>query len=434
MSLVNELSELVGADVISEETAQKISAFYNRKKETSPNRQLLIFGILGALLVGSGLMFIIANQWEEFSKPLKIFCSYLLMLLPQGLVLFVMIRKGGKIVWREIAGLLLFFAVGSYISLMSQIYEINGQAYSFLMFWMLLALPVIYILDSAAVSLACLVGIMSYGLAARFGASSFLYKNLFWLLILVPLPFYLKLLRKAPGHFLTILHHWVIPFVLTMSMSTMSRDHHELIVPAYVSMFGLMLLVSNSKVLSGKPLIYNGYRIFGYAGTVITLLVMTFKGNWTSLMNTRYSFEEVAGSSEFAAILLFTTLAAGFWVWQNQRQPASGWKLVDLTFLVFGMMFILGFWLSDVYILVDLYLFLLAVRLIRQGSAVSHLGILNTGLSILALLVVCRAFDTDLSMVFKGSLFVLVGLGFFMANWWLLKKRGNKTVEQSGNH
>ena len=54
MSLLKELPELVGANIISSDTAQKITDYYKRKQTTSPNRQLLIFGILGALLVGIG--------------------------------------------------------------------------------------------------------------------------------------------------------------------------------------------------------------------------------------------------------------------------------------------------------------------------------------------------------------------------------------------
>jgi len=48
---------------------------------------------------------------------------------------------------------------------------------------------------------------------------------------------------------------------------------------------------------------------------------------------------------------------------------------------------------------------------------------LNYGLLVIAALVICRYFDTDLSFVVKGLLFLVVGLGFFFANYRLIKSR-----------
>jgi hypothetical protein len=38
-------------------------------------------------------------------------------------------------------------------------------------------------------------------------------------------------------------------------------------------------------------------------------------------------------------------------------------------------------------------------------------------------LAVCRFFDTDLSFIIRGLLFVTVGIGFFATNYWMIKKR-----------
>lgn len=43
-----DLPELVSANIISTDTAQQISDYYKRKQVIPPNRQLLIFAILGA--------------------------------------------------------------------------------------------------------------------------------------------------------------------------------------------------------------------------------------------------------------------------------------------------------------------------------------------------------------------------------------------------
>ncbi|MFT5306512.1 MAG: hypothetical protein ACI89M_002038, partial [Chitinophagales bacterium] len=38
-------------------------------------------------------------------------------------------------------------------------------------------------------------------------------------------------------------------------------------------------------------------------------------------------------------------------------------------------------------------------------------------------LVACRFFDSNLSFVFRGLLFILVGLGFFFVNYWMINRR-----------
>jgi uncharacterized membrane protein len=423
MSISKDLSELVSANIISEESAQKISDFYIRKSTASPNRQLLIFGIVGALLIGVGLMFIIANQWDELSQSLKTACAFLLLIIPQALAAFVILKKEDKIAWRESTALLLFFAVGANISLVSQIYHINGDASSYFLTWMVLTVPLIYILDSSAMSLAWFIGVMSYGFAVKSDVPDPLGEYLYWILFALPVPRYIRLFKKSPDSVLFSLHHWVIPFVLSMAMIIISHRHEMLMSPVYVSMFGLVYLTGNCNFFRGRPILLNGYRIIGLAGTIITLLAMSFKSMWENVSGHHYILGDLIIAPEFIGNVVFFVLASLLLYRQIKTKSLSDWKLMDVTYLVFLVFFIPGTYTSQAYILVNLYLIVLAFLAIREGTKLSHLGVLNSGMIVIALLAVCRSFDTDLTFAVKGSMFVLVGIGFFAANWLMLKKR-----------
>jgi hypothetical protein len=96
---------------------------------------------------------------------------------------------------------------------------------------------------------------------------------------------------------------------------------------------------------------------------------------------------------------------------------------------VFIVLFIVGLLSAQLaQILTNIFILILAVYTIREGAKADHLGRMNYGLLILSLLIVCRFFDTDLSFVIRGLLFVLVGLGFFGMNYRMVKKRRERTV------
>lgn len=65
----------------------------------------------------------------------------------------------------------------------------------------------------------------------------------------------------------------------------------------------------------------------------------------------------------------------------------------------------------------------MAIFYIRKGSIKNHLGILNFGLLIIAVLALLRFFDNSIPFVWRGLFFVATGIGFFVANYLLLKKR-----------
>ena len=62
-SVLKDLNELIEAGVINEETAQRIRSHYDGGKSgDSTNRQLIIYSVLGAILVGLGLLLVISHN------------------------------------------------------------------------------------------------------------------------------------------------------------------------------------------------------------------------------------------------------------------------------------------------------------------------------------------------------------------------------------
>jgi hypothetical protein len=63
-----------------------------------------------------------------------------------------------------------------------------------------------------------------------------------------------------------------------------------------------------------------------------------------------------------------------------------------------------------------LLLFIVGIVTIAVGVRRQSLGTVNLGMVVVALLVVVRFFDSEFGFIFKGFAFILVGLGFLVAN------------------
>ena len=137
------LEELLKEGIISKENADDIRQYYQSKNEGSSNRLFLVFGLLGAVLVGLGIILIIANNWDSFSKVTKTVLAFVPLVIGQGFCTYSLLKMPDNKTWREAASSFTFFAVGAGIALISQIYHIQGSTAEFLLTWMLLTLPLV---------------------------------------------------------------------------------------------------------------------------------------------------------------------------------------------------------------------------------------------------------------------------------------------------
>jgi uncharacterized membrane protein len=426
MSILSDLHELVSSNVISDETAHQISDYYKKKQSGSmsgKNRQLLLFGILGAFLVGIGLLFIVANQWEDLPRSVKTACAFLLLIVPQMACVYAMYKKPDKVVWLESTALILFFAVSANISLVSQIYHINGDASTFILTWMLLTVPLVYIMNSSAVSIAYLIGILSYSLAIRTDGSALWSNHLPWFLFLVVAPHYFKLIRSSSDGPLTKLLHWVVPAVLTLNLTTVVHNFGLLMPPVYFTIFGIFYFIGKSNYFQYRTTEQNGYLLIGTMGSIITLIFMSFKSNWEKLSSKSFPFDTVSVSPEFIAFALLFALAAGLLYQEIRKRGLAELKIMEFSWVLFLFIFVLGFFTTVSVYLINLAVFATGVIMIREGAGKNNLSTLNSGMMVITILLICRSFDIDLTYVVKGLMFVCVGIGFFITNWWMLKKQ-----------
>lgn len=426
----NELQQLHEAGLISADQVAAIEGYYAGQNQDSPNRLLLIFGVLGALLVGLGIILIVAHNWDELGRNTKTILAFIPMLIGQGLVAYTLRKQPDSTAWKEASSTFLILAVGACISLVSQIYHILGSMSDFLLTWVILSAPLIYVLRSSMASLLYLIGVSWYVFEAGYGyyddhTASWIYLGL----LAVILPHYYQLYQKDEGNNYLSFHHWLVPISLLIALGTFTQEDGEWLFIGYFSLLGGFYLLGQNLLNRSQRGIRNGYLIIGSAGMIGMLLLFTFHDFWEEILSVKWS--TIFRVPEFYASLIVTVLAGGLHYWLLQKEQVDRKNPLNWTYLLFVPLFFIGLSEPRIGMLItNLLVFLVGLFHIRLGVQRDHLGILNFGLLIITALVLCRFFDTEISFVIRGLLFVLVGAGFFYANYRLLQKRKHQNTNR----
>ncbi|PXX96828.1 hypothetical protein DF185_19495 [Marinifilum breve] len=418
MSILKEIPKLIEANVISQSTADDIIQYYNSKKQASPNKLLAIFGTLGAILIGLGIILIVAHNWDNFARPLKTSLALLPLIIGQVACGYTILKKKSSQAWREASVSFLFFALGSCISLISQIYNIPGELGSFLFIWMILFLPIPFVMNSSIGSLLFLMGSSFYAINIGYWEHPDTISYWYILFISATLLFYLYQIKQKPESNSISFHNWMIPLSLIVCLGTFADSHEEIMYLAYMSLFGIFTLVGSRDFFTKRSAINNGFKIMGWIGSIVILLMLSFDDMWVGIRREIYDYASLKNAPEVYATFL-TSIIAIFLVYQNWAKNKL--KANETLFFVLILIFLLSSQSSFAFILVNLLVFALGLITIVSGTTQRNLKLMNSGLLIITALIICRFFDTDLSFVVRGILFLSIGFGFFIANYQLLK-------------
>ncbi len=366
-----------------------------------------------------GIILILAHNWDDFSRSVKTIFAFLPLVIGQLIIGYSILKKKGKI-WKESSGVFLFFAVGSSIALVSQIYNMPGDISSYLLTWIILCLPLVYLLKSQALAVLHIVFTTYYACVSGYfyGIS---HDTPWWYLVLLiaVLPYYGILLKHHFRSSITSVINWLIPLSVIILMGTFVNNNDTYGYLMYVLLFGLFYNIGKVPRVNKQKLRKNGYLVLGFLGTIYMLILSSFNWFWKDLLNDISDFN--SQELYMSLILFFTSL--GLLVYSYINKWLVEVNLFQYVFILFSLIFFIGMNNSGIStILINLLVLMLGVMAMKIGSEKLHLGILNYGLLIITILIACRFFDTNISFVFRGLLFVGLGVGFFFANYAMMKR------------
>ena len=417
-----DLEELVQAQVIDQEAATRITDYYQAlRKADQKNHLIRLVSIIGVTMVGLGLLLIVAYNWDQMPKSIKLLFAILPLAGAQTSGLFTLTKKSTSITWKEVSSLAILFGVGIALALITQIYQLDYALSVYLKWWILLSLPLIYVFDSSVTSCAIWIGIAWYLSDSRWTDGSYHLGLTLGIILVAAVPYAWKLIKKQTPYAWTW-HHWLVPLVLIQFLFTLNPlVCNKLTLIQLVILFMIYDSISET-LFNGSLTLSHGYKVISFVGLTIMGFMMSFKFFWLGTEITRW--RSCAATTHWIIPAVFAVLLIAVLVYNwSLRKDIKSHVIPGISILLV-LLIASAEWLgSGGRIIANLLLLSGAGYMMYRGILTERLATLNLGVILLAIWVICRFFESDISFVWRGIIFIALGLLCFLLNFSLIRKK-----------
>ncbi len=422
--LYEQLPALVEKGLLSQEQAESIQAYYG-PTDTKPaySWAFIALGIIGALLVGGGIILIFAYNWDKLPTAWRTVLSLVPLILALVIYGYMLFRKRHSIAWVEGASAFLMLMLAASISLVSQTYHIMGTTESFLLSWLAPSIALLFVAPSSLCAIIYMIGIASWALATK-GAESVWY----WGLLVAAMLHVWQAWRSGQ-----VLRYRLTAWALALTLPYGWFGTIEASIALYglwgsAALLGLLYLLEAFEP-EDKPVnpIALPFRSFAAVAICIFLVVLTYWDQYEPL-----DWAQLWHGNGYApwaarvnlAVWLAVVVGYGALLIKRFRQ----WPAYAYFPALFPLFLLL--WLSLAPHLTDLwprlatnaYFMAWGIAYLYAGVRYSRMGLVNLGMLIILALIAFRFFDTNWSFLGKGIAFVALGLAFLGGNFALARR------------
>lgn len=425
--LYQELPGLVSKGILSQETSDNLKNYYGEIKSTSKNwLMLIIFGILGAILIGLGIILLIGHNWEELSRSTRCVLSLAPLIIAQGFAGWVLLKRPDSSALKEGSAIFLSLMIGASIALISQTYNIPSDTGLFVITWMLLILPIVYLMQASIPAAIYVVGVTSWAGSYWNDPTKSL---LFWVLAALIIPHFIWVMHKKTYTLrATILSFVLALCVLSGASFSLGKTWPDSWIIILSSVYSVLFSLGSVEFKGITSNWQRPMRFIGAIAIIILAFMFTFKYLWTDVYSSYHVLKRDFYSMSALPdhIISFSIVSFAILLWHDFAKRKD---LINALYAVLPIFAIIGYFLRNqslflLLFIFNLYLFVLSISHIIIGVRSNRLGSLNIGMLILAALIISRFFDSDIDFIVKGFVFIVVGIGFLVSNIMLIRRKG----------
>ncbi|MBQ4348091.1 MAG: DUF2157 domain-containing protein [Clostridia bacterium] len=146
IDMLEKLSELFAVSIEELIYGKKRNTTLETEKPSYNGTLMIVFSILGALLIGVGLVLVFITFWKEMPLFSKGILSFIPLLAGQASGVFTLIKKRDRVPWCEGAGVLWTAGIAATLTMIYNIFDLRIYWYTVLVFICLSVLPVMGLL------------------------------------------------------------------------------------------------------------------------------------------------------------------------------------------------------------------------------------------------------------------------------------------------
>jgi uncharacterized membrane protein len=435
--LYSELPKLVSNGILSNRNAEDLKNYYGELEKKDFTQVLFtVFGVIGAIFIGLGIILIFAFNWNELPRFVRTILSFLPLFVCQIVTLWVFVTKYSSVSFRETCSTLLMLSIGAAISLISQTYHISGDFAAFLLNWMLLSLPLIYLLDVNTPALFYLIGITGWSGYAQFEGRQ---AALFWLLLLLIVPRLIVKYRENRYSNTSVYLSWLLIACLSVATGiTLEKVMPGLWIIIYAAFFVNLYLIGKLFFAEAPAIILKPFHTVGTLGIIIMALLLTYTWPWREIgwNNLRFAerFNQQTAIIDYLIALGSIVSIGGLMVNSYFKKQKTNLFYSSFCFITIGCYCLTAMFFDSknyqtskdeltvlifIHLVYNAYLLLLGISGIILGTKLKKLQLINGGTLLIALLIALRfIFVEDFleNLIVRGIIFISLGICFFIAN------------------
>ncbi|HSP45474.1 MAG TPA: DUF2157 domain-containing protein [Chthoniobacterales bacterium] len=427
-----ELPELTARGVLSSEAAEALRQHYADEVPSEPRRiGFVLSAILGSLLIGAGIILLVAHNWDFLSRPIRCAIAFTPLVISHGLGVFVLLRRNESTSWRESAAILNVAAIGTAIALVSQTYQIQGDFARFILVWMLLALPIIYLFGTSVGLSIYFVGVTVWVLSSKTGDFLGVRPNDLWgwALLLLGVPAFIARLRRDRSGYGTLLALTALAVAAAFGLGqTDGLGAQSFWRCSFAAFWSVVYLVGVASFKDWRTTRPHPFVAAGWMGILSLAIFLSFQESWRTqrwqnavdLIPRHYPDVLAAGiqGGWVLAALLFAAHA----FWEKRKVDLAPAAFAPVALVAWGIAKRTGNALIP-SLLMNFFMLALGIFTLLRGIRAGRVFEANLGMLVIASLAVARFFDNDLEFVARGIAFIAIGIGFLVTNLVVFKRR-----------
>ena len=422
--------------IIDDSQAKAIMLRYSKGRENEEllrgGRLVTLLAVMGALLLGVGVILFFAANWQVMPKWLKVGIVLGSILVAYGTGYWLAFEKAN---YPRVGRAVIFLGTvlyGSGIWLIAQIFHINAHYPNGVLFWVLGIIPVVIICRSLSVLIeaSLLLTLWTVLEQTGFQTTNLLYLPLFFLILWIS---YNMKSRVAAGLALLGMTVWMaIAGVLSLK-----ETESFIFALLLTSLLGLLYYISGNLHSLKENLAYMKlpYQFTGLAVFFVSLFLLSFR----FLVNVSgISFISGLGFPRFfiiaLSVLIALTAASGIYILKRSGYGRESVKetvvgflgafILTVTVFLAGIVGTAGF-----TAMVNILLFAAIMAVVLIGYSNREPVMINIGIVFFVLDVIARYFDFFWDMLPK-SLFFMAGGLLLLVGGTLLERNRRKIIRE----